>query len=157
MLRCVAKILPIIIRRCIYWCQSAEMEISPTCSYHWQHSVAWENSLAHPGRTEVIHLLRSIRQQAQAVTYPSTNPYQCFLTCRIWLRTVCAMPSHHWSCNTSWEHFMSHNMSHTIDKWNVYCSYTIKCIFAGIISRFDHAKSKLKNLHQSATFSLVHI
>ena len=33
MLRCVAKILPIIIRRCIYWCQSAEMEISPTCLY----------------------------------------------------------------------------------------------------------------------------
>ena len=62
---------------------------------------------------------------------------------------------------TSWEHFMSHNiyyMSHTIDKWNVYCSYTIKCIFAGIrISRYDHAKNKLKNLHHSATFSLVHI
>ena len=90
MLRCVAKILPIIIRRCIYWCQSGEMEISPTCSYHWQHSVAWKNRSAHLGRTEVIHLLSSIRQQAQAVTHPSTNPYQCFLTCRIWLRTVCA-------------------------------------------------------------------
>ena len=25
-----------------YWCQSGEMEISPTCSYHWQHSIAWE-------------------------------------------------------------------------------------------------------------------
>ena len=73
MLRCVAKILPILIRRCIYWCQSAEMEISPTCSYHWQHSVAWENSSAHPGRTEVIHLLRSIRQQALAVTHPSVT------------------------------------------------------------------------------------
>ena len=46
MLRCVAKMLPIIIRRCIYWfgewCQSGDMEISPTCSYHWQHSVAWK-------------------------------------------------------------------------------------------------------------------
>ena len=45
MLRCVAKMLPIIIRRCIYryWCQSGEMEISPTCSKHWQHRVTWEN------------------------------------------------------------------------------------------------------------------
>ena len=56
------------------------------------------------------------------------------------------MPSHHWPCNTSWEHFMSHDiyyMSHTIDKWNVYCSYTIKCIFLSIrISRFDLEKIK---------------
>ena len=55
-----------------------------------------------------------------------------------------AMPSHHWPCNASWEHFTSHNiyyMSHTIDNWNLYCSYTIKCIFAGIrISQFDRAK-----------------
>ena len=46
MLRCVDKMLPIIIRRCIYWggewWQSGEMEISPTCSYHWQHSLTWE-------------------------------------------------------------------------------------------------------------------
>ena len=44
--RCVAKMLPIIMRRCIYWCQSGAMEISPTysCSYHLQHSVACENS-----------------------------------------------------------------------------------------------------------------
>ena len=46
MLSCVAKMLPIIMRRCIcmYWCQSGEMEISPTCSYHWQHCGAWANS-----------------------------------------------------------------------------------------------------------------
>ena len=133
------------------------LEISPACSYHWQHSVAWENSSAHPGRTGVIHLLSSTRQQAQVVTHPITNRDQCFLTCRIWLRTVCAMPSHHWSCNSSWEHFMSHKMyymSYTIDKWNVYCSYIIKCIFAGKrISRFDHAEKIIKNLHHSATFS----
>ena len=43
---------------------------------------------------------------------------------------------------------MSHNiyyMSHTIDKRNLYFSYTIKCIFVSIrISRFDLAKNKLK-------------
>ena len=63
---------------------------------------------AHPGRTEVIYDLAT---------------------------TVCAMSSHHWPCNTSWEHSMSHNiyyMSHTIDKWNLYCSYTIKYIFVSL-------------------------
>ena len=113
----------------------------------WKPLIGW-NMLAkcHRVLTGVIHLLSSTRQQPQVVTHPSTNRDQCFLTCRIWLRTVCAMPSHHWSCKTSWEHVMSHKMyymSYTIDKWNVYCSYIIKCIFAGIrISRFDHAKKK---------------
>ena len=41
------------------------------------------------------------------------------------------------------EHFTTHNiyyMHHTIDKLNVYCSYTIKCIFAGMrMSGFDSA------------------
>ena len=82
---------------------------------------------------------------SQAVTHPSTNWGQCCLTYRIWLPTVCSMPSHRWPCNTSWEHFMSHNiyyMSHTIDKWNLYCSYTIKSIFVGIrIPQFDRAKT----------------
>ena len=96
----MAMLLPIIIRRCIYWCQSAEMEISPPVYIdHWQHSVARENS--SPGKNWGYS--PSIRQQAQAVTHPSTNPYQCFLTCRIWLRTVCTMQSHHWSCSTSWD------------------------------------------------------
>ena len=39
----------------------------------------------HPGRTEVIDLLNSTRQQVQAVTHPSTNRGQCCLTRRIWL------------------------------------------------------------------------
>ena len=115
-------------------------------------NTVWENSSAHPGRTEVIHLLSSTRHQAQAVTHPSTNRDQCFLTCRIWTRTVCAMPY------TSWEHFMSHNiycMSHTIDKWNLYCLCTIKCIFSYIFKYRDlTALKKLKtNSHHSATFS----
>ena len=54
-------------------------------------------SSTHPGRTEVIHLLSSTCQQAQVVTHPSTNRGQCRLTCRIWLRTVCAMPPHQYS------------------------------------------------------------
>ena len=71
---------------------------------------------AHPGRTEVIDLLSSTRQQTQAVTHPSTKWEQY--------------------CLTSW--VIIYYMSHTIDKWNLYWSYTIKCIFAGIqISRFD--------------------
>ena len=36
-------------------------------------NIAWENRSAHPGRTEVIHLLSSIRQQAQAITHPSAG------------------------------------------------------------------------------------
>ena len=64
--------------------------------------------------------------------------------------TVCAMSSHHWPSNTSWEHSMSHNiyyMSHTIDKWNLYCSYTIKYIFVSIRIPRDltaHKKKKKK-------------
>ena len=34
------------------------MEISPTCSYHWQHSVAWENIPSHPISSH--HLLYNI-------------------------------------------------------------------------------------------------
>ena len=71
---------------------------------------------SHPGRTEVIDLLSSTRQQAQAVTHPSTKRDQY--------------------CLPSW--VIIYYMWHTIDKWNLYWSYTIKCIFAGIkISRFD--------------------
>ena len=114
----------------------------------WRHTSiatgAGGNSSAQPGRTELIHLLSSTRQQTQAVTHPSTNQGQCCSTCRIWLRILYAMLSYYWPCNASWEHFMSRNiyyMSHTIDKWNLYCSYTIKCIFAGIrISQFDRTK-----------------
>ena len=91
---------------------------------------------AHLVRTEVIHLLNSTRPQAQAVTHPCTNRNQYCLTCRIWLCAACTMPSHHWPYRTSW--VIIYYMSHTIDKWNLYWSYTIKCIFAGIIiSRFD--------------------
>ena len=39
-------------------------------------------------------------EQAEAVTHPSTNRGQFWSTCRIWLPTICAMPSHHWPCNT---------------------------------------------------------
>ena len=71
---------------------------------------------AHPGRTEVIDLLSSTRQQAQAVTHRSTKRGQY--------------------CLTSW--VIIYYMLHNIDKWNLYWSYTIKCIFAGTkISRFD--------------------
>ena len=55
----LSKMLPIIIRRCIYRCKSGEMEISPTCSYHWQHSVAWENDFSDPVimyMTNVVHI-----------------------------------------------------------------------------------------------------
>ena len=76
--------------------------------------------------------------------------------------TVCAMSSLHWPCNTSWEHSMSHNiyyMSHIINKWNLYCSYTIKYIFVGIGIPRDltalkkKKKKQKKNSHHSATFS----
>ena len=79
---------------------------------------------AHPGRIEIIDLLSSTRQPAQAATHPSTNRGQCCLTCRIWLPPY--VPCHHLPCNTSWEHFVSHNiyyMSHTIDKW-IYIAHT---------------------------------
>ena len=75
--------------------------------------------------------------------------------------TVCAMSSHHWPCNTSWEHSMSHNidyMSHTIDKWNLYCSYTIKYIFVSIgiprdLTALKKKKKKKKFAPQRHFFS----
>ena len=53
---------------------------------------ALEGSIQLTREEQVIHLLSSTRQQAQAVAHPRP---QCCLTCSIWLRTVCAMPSHH--------------------------------------------------------------
>ena len=77
---------------CVWWGNS------PTPYKHRHTGLLdqhWRDRSTHPGRTEVIHLLSSTRQQAQAVTHPSTNRGQCCLTCRIWLRTVRAMPLHH--------------------------------------------------------------
>ena len=104
---------------CVWW-------VNPLTPYKHCHTGS-----AHPGRTEVIDLLSSTHQQAQAVTHPSTKRDQY--------------------CLTSW--VIIYYMSHTIDKWNLYWSYTIKCIFAGIkISRFD-SRSKKKIAPQRHFFS----
>ena len=96
---------------CVWWGNS------PTPYKHRHTGLLdqhWRDRSTHPGRTEVIHLLSSTRQQAQAVTHPSTNRGQCCLTCRIWLRTVRAMPLHHITCwGFQWLWMASKNPEHT--------------------------------------------
>ena len=80
-----------------------------------------------------IHFLPWVR--SANFVCPWTNLYGC------WSWFVCLAESGfvvltYCYCLTSW--VIIYYMSHTIDKWNLYWSYTIKCIFAGIkISRFD--------------------
>ena len=102
----------------------------------------WRDQLSSSGKNWSYSPYNSTCQQAQAVTHPSTNRGQCCLTCRIWLRTECVMP-------LTLYHFMrTLHESHTIDKWNLYCSCTIKYIFAGIrILRFDRAEKIAPQRH----------
>ena len=88
----------------------------------WPASIvtrAGGTSSAHPGRTEVIHLLISTRQQAQAVTHPSTNWGPMLLN----LQDVAMHRMCHAKSPLTLQHFMSHNIyyvSHTIDTLNLY-------------------------------------
>ena len=58
----------IILYWCGEWCQSGEMEISPTCypTYHCQHSVAWEK-----GRCHTAHLCTHI----YSLCIPLSRPF----------------------------------------------------------------------------------
>ena len=102
---------------------------------------ALPQGLSSPGKNWG-YWLSKFNPLASTSGHPSTNWGQCCLTCRIWLppyvpcQVTTDLATLHE--NTSW--VITFITCH-IDKWNLYCSYTIKCIFISIRkSRFDRAK-----------------